>query len=185
MILEYIKSDLCRYVGKENTTLKMFLKQYFFNSGFKFSFWLRLTKSKNIIISKFANIQRRRFGEKYILDISADTEIGFGLYIGHGGCIIINPSAKIGNNVNLSQFTTVGSNHGQAATIGDNVYIGPSVCIVEDVTIGNNVKIGAGAVVTKNIPENATAAGVPAKILKISDKPNNYVNRRWECYDYT
>ncbi len=59
----------------------------------------------------------------------------------------------------------VGSNEGQAATIGDNVYIGPNVCIVEDVMIGNNCTIGAGSVVTKDIPENATAAGNPTKII--------------------
>ena len=71
-----------------------------------------------------------------------------------GGPIIVNSSAKIGNNCNLSQFTTIGSNHGKAAQIGDNVYIGPGVCIVEDVVIGNNVTIGAGSVVTKDIPRD-------------------------------
>ncbi|MGZ7455176.1 serine acetyltransferase, partial [Vibrio parahaemolyticus] len=81
--------------------------------------------------------------------------------------------------VNLSQFTTIGSNHGQAAYIGNNVYIGPNVCLIEDVNIGDNVKIGAGAVVTRDIPENSTCAGVPAKVLKVDEKPNNYINRRW------
>jgi len=103
--------------------------------------------------------------------------IGFGLYIGHGFGTIINPTAVIGNNVNLSQFTTIGSNHGKAAVIGNNTYIGPSVCIVEDVTIGSNCTIGAGAVVTHNIPPNSTAAGVPARI--ISHKVHPYVNNRW------
>ena len=87
--------------------------------------------------------------DKERIQLPRQTKVGYGLYIGHGGPVIVNPTAKIGNNVNLSQFTTIGSNRGKAATIGDNVYIGPSVCIVEDVVIGDNVTIGAGSVVTK------------------------------------
>lgn len=56
---------------------------------------------------------------------------------------MVNPTAVIGNNCNLSQFTTIGSNYDKAATIGDNVYIGPNVCILEDVHIGSQVTIGA------------------------------------------
>lgn len=181
MWIDYVKSDLCRYVGVENVNIRSFLKNYFRNSGFKFSFWLRVKKfSKNKVIKGIATLQHYRLGKKYMLDIPASTDIGYGLFIGHGKCIVINPTARIGNNVNLSQFTTIGSNHNQAATIGDNVYIGPSVCIVEDIQIDGNVKIGAGAVVTKDVPENATVAGVPAKIIKMNDEPNSYINNRWE-----
>lgn len=180
MVFTYVKSDLCRYVGKDNINIYNFSKNYIFNTGFKFTFWLRLTQSKNPLISGFAKIQRRRFATKYMLNIPSNTKIGFGLYIGHGQCIVVNPTTKIGNNVNLSQFTSIGSNHNNAATIGDNVYIGPNVCIVENVKVGNNVKIGAGAVVIKDIPENAIAAGVPARVLNISDSPNTYSHNRWE-----
>ena len=72
--------------------------------------------------------------------MSRNTKVGY--YIGHGGPIVVNPIAEIGNNCNLYQFTTIGSNHNHAAKIGDNTYIGPNVCIVEDVKIGNNVTIG-------------------------------------------
>lgn len=76
----------------------------------------------------------------------------------------------IGNNCNVSQFLSIGTNKRTPATIGDNVYIGPNVCIVEDVKIGNNVTIGAGAVVVKDIPDNATAVGVPAKVVNYNHK---------------
>lgn len=101
------------------------------------------------------------------------------MYIGHGFGIVVNSSAIIGNNCNLSQLTTIGANDGKAAVIGDNVYIGPNVCLVENVHIGNNVTIGAGAVVTKDIPDNATAAGVPAKVLNY-DNAARYINNKWE-----
>ena len=90
----------------------------------------------------------------------------------------MNASTIIGNNCNLSQFTTIGSNEGHAAIIGDNVYIGPNVCVVEDVKIGNNVTIGAGAVVTKDIPQNATAAGNYAKVLNYNN-PGRYIRNKW------
>lgn len=118
-----------------------------------------------------------RLSRKYGIQISPKTKIGYGLYIGHGIGIIINKTAEIGNNVNLSQFLNIGSNHGKAAKIGNNVYIGPSVCIVENVTIGNNVIIGAGTVVTRDIPDNTTAVGVPNKnINKIN---HDYIGNKW------
>ena len=115
---------------------------------------------------------------KRVFQIPRGTKIGYGLYIGHEGPIVVNKTAVIGNNCNLSQFTTIGSNDGAAAVIGDNVYIGPSTCIVENVHIGNNVTIGAGSVVTKDIPDNATAAGNYAKVLNYSN-PGRYVGNRF------
>ena len=66
-------------------------------------------------------------------------KLGYGLYIGHGVAIVINPGTIIGNNCNISQCLTIGTNHNTPAVIGDNVYIGPGVCIVEDVRIGNKI----------------------------------------------
>lgn len=76
----------------------------------------------------------------------------------------------------LGQFLNVGSQYGTPAIIGDNVYFGPFVSLVENVKIGNNVTIGAGAVVTKSIPDNATAAGVPVKVLNY-DNPGRFSYR--------
>lgn len=112
------------------------------------------------------------------IQIPVGTRIGYGLYIGHGGPIVVNQTATIGNNVNLSQFTTIGSNDGYAAQIGYNACIGPGVCIVENVRIGDNTTIGAGSVVTKDVPDNATAAGNYARVLNYNN-PDRYVLQRW------
>lgn len=180
-VQEYIKSDLYRYT--EVVSTRKFITNYLFNRSFCYSFWFRASKSQNRIINFIARIKLSQLTRKYGIQIPSNTNIGYGLYIGHGMAVIINATAKIGNNCNLSQFTTIGSNHGQAATIGDNVYIGPNVCIVENIKIGNNVTIGAGSVVTKDIPDNSTVAGVPAKVIS-NKKPGRYINKRWLKFNH-
>ena len=54
--------------------------------------------------------------------------------------------------------------------IGDNVYIGVGAKVLGNIRIGNNVKIGANAVVIKDVPDNATVVGVPARVVKINNK---------------
>lgn len=175
MIFDYIRSDLYRYAG--HTRCSAWLKHYFFNRGFNFCFWLRLASSHHCFAlpARLILAYKKR---KYGIYISHLTQIGYGLYIGHGGPLVVNASAILGNNVNLSQYTTIGANDTKAAVIGDNVYIGPSVCVVGHVSIGNNVTIGAGSVVTKDLPDNATAAGNYAKVLHYRD-PAKYISHRW------
>lgn len=174
-MIDYIKSDLIRYSGK--TTTLSFLKEYVGNRTYRWQVAFRLCHGKGVI--KILGVILYKLNRNRNIGIPRTTEIGYGLYIGHNGPVVVNPSAKIGNNCNLSQFTTIGSNSGKAAIIGDNVYIGPNVCIVENVEIGNNVTIGAGSVVTKDIPDNATAAGNYAKVLNYNN-PGRFVHKRWE-----
>ena len=172
---QYIKSDLYRYYGKCDAIT--FCKAYVKNKAFRFQCAYRLCNSKRVkkVIRKIVwGINQT----KKQIQIPVNTKIGYGLYLGHGGPLVINSSAIIGDNCNLSQFVTIGSNDGKAATIGNNVYIGPSVCIVENVKIGDNVTIGAGSVVTKNIPDNATAAGNYAKVINFNHK-GKYIHNKW------
>lgn len=185
---QLVLSDYYRYTGKLESSLSGKLKIILLaisarNHCFSYSFWLRLGSCKGAI-GFFAQYMHYRLSRKYGIQIPIKTKIGYGLYIGHGIGIVINPLTVIGNNCNISQFLTIGSNKGTPAIIGNNVYIGPNVCIVENVHIGNNVSIGAGAVVTKDIPNDATAASVPAKILNYNN-PGRFVGHRWEpsCKD--
>lgn len=147
------------------------------NHCFNYSFWLRLSAHKTFLYP-LARFMYSRLSRKYGIQIPPTVKIGYGLYIGHGIGIIINDSTVIGNNCNISQFLTIGSNRGTPAIIGDNVYIGPSVCIVENVRIGNNTTIGAGSVVVKDIPEGATVAGVPAKVISHKDH-SAYIHNKY------
>jgi serine O-acetyltransferase len=95
------------------------------------------------------------------IEIPRSTKVGPGLYIGHYGGITVSPVAVIGRDCNLSQNITIGvSGAGPkrgAPTIGDNVYIAPGARLFGKITIGNNVKVGANAVIHKDLPDNAIA----------------------------
>ena len=171
-----MRSDYYRYVGAKVSLIEMYFKTLV-HPSFALNFWLRLSSYKGCFYS-YCRFRLSIIAKKYGLQIYPGTKIGYGLYIGHGFGTIINPTAVIGNNVNLSQFTTIGSNEGESAVIGDNVYIGPSVCVVENITIGSNATIGAGAVVVKDVPKNSTVAGVPAKVIS-EKQPGRYVLNRW------
>ena len=169
----YIKSDLYRYTKK--TDFFSYLAEYFHNPAFRYQTKIRLCNARGII-KIYGIVMKNLFPNKNLV-IPWRTKIGYGLYIG----VIISSTAIIGNNCNLSQFTTIGSNKGKAAIIGDNVYIGPSCCIVENVHIGNNVTIGAGSIVTKDIPDNDTAAGNYARVLNYND-PARFIGNRFEQF---
>lgn len=176
-VRQLIQSDLHRYAG--TTRFRDLLQQYFFNAGFCYSFWFRVSQSDNPLWSLVGRGFKRILGRRYLIDIPSTVTIGPGLYLSHPMAIVLNPTTVIGRNCNLSQFTTIGANHGQAANIGDYVYIGPDVSLVENISIGNDATIGAGAVVVKDIPEGATAAGNPAQV--ISWKPGRrYIKHPYE-----
>ena len=84
----------------------------------------------------------------------------------------MSPDARIGRNCNINHGVTIGTTYGGkfpgTPVIGDNVYLGPGSKVIGGITIGNNVAIGANAVVTAPVPDNAVAVGVPARV--VSDK---------------
>lgn len=179
--VELARSDYYRsHGGSKKVSL---YKLWFYTikePSFAFLFWHRISSYKShsplYYISKLIH---RHYMFKYGLLIPSSTKIGYGFAIGHPLSILINHTAVIGNNVNIAHCVTIGSNHGQAAVIGDNVYIGPNVSIVENVRIGNNVTIGAGSVVVKDIPDDATAVGNPHRITSYNN-PGRFVGNRWD-----
>ena len=143
-----------------------------------FCFWFRLSQHKGWMYP-LTRFMLRRYKKRYGIMIPPRTRIGYGLSFQHSFGIIVNPSAIIGNNVTLSQMTTIGSNSDEGcAHIGDNVYVGPGVCMVDRIDIGSGSCIGAGAVVTRDIPPRSTAAGVPARVLSSEPHPE-YIRHPW------
>lgn len=173
--LQYIQSDLTRY-GIKSSLANIIKELIFGNHAFKFTFWLRMCKMRGMLFP-FYRLFYDYYKNKYGLQIPYTTKIGFGLYLGHGINIVVNHTANIGDNCNLSQGCTIGSNFDKAAIIGNNVYIGPNCCIIEQVIIGDNVTIGAGSIVVKNIEDNATVAGNPARVLSFNG-PGRFITNR-------
>lgn len=89
-----------------------------------------------------------------------------GVDIPHYHGIVIHQDTVVGSGTLIYQNVTIGGRNGETGvTIGENCVVGAGAVILGHVRIGNNVSIGANAVVLHDIPDNATAVGVPAKII--------------------
>lgn len=110
--------------------------------------------------------RRNRLGAKLGFIISAGC-FGDGLKLEHFGSVIVNPKSRIGKNCIIHGNCCIGSNGGypdDSPVIGDNVDIGQNAQVLGGITIADNVRIGAGAVVVKDVlTPGVTVVGVPGK----------------------
>ena len=94
-------------------------------------------------------------------------KIGGGIKMEHPHGSHIN-AERIGINLSIKHNVTIGMNKGKRPIIGNNVSIACGACVLGGGKIGNNVIIGANSVVIKDVPNNATVVGVPARIVKLN-----------------
>ena len=115
------------------------------------------------------------------IEIHPGAKIGKNLFIDHGMGVVIGETSEIGNNVTIYHMATLGgiapsinsNNQRQVKrhpTLGDCVVVGSGAQILGPVMIGANTKVGANAVVTKDVPENAVMVGIPAKNVGTATK---------------
>ena len=99
--------------------------------------------------------------------IGRGAEFGPGFVLVHSGGVVINGAVRGGANVVVEHQVTIGAEKGQSPVLGNDVFLGAGSKIVGPVTLGSRVKIGANAVVVTDIPDGATAVGVPARVVRI------------------
>ena len=108
------------------------------------------------------------------IEIHPKAKIGKNLFIDHGMGVVIGETSEIGNDVTIYHMVTLGGispsidsdsqrDIKRHPTLMDNVVVGSGAQILGPIIIGKNAKVGANAVVTKNVPENAVMIGIPAK----------------------
>ena len=117
------------------------------------------------------------------IEIHPGAKLGKNLFIDHGMGVVIGETSEVGNNVTIYHAVTLGGSspsidsekqrhEKRHPTIGHDVVIGSGAQIIGPVKVGNNSRIAANAVVVKDVPENATMVGIPAKAVKLDNKGN-------------
>ncbi len=106
------------------------------------------------------------------IEIHPAAQIGRGVLIDHGMGVVIGETAEVGDGCTIYQGVTLGGTGKDTGkrhpTIGKNVLIGSGAKVLGPFSVGDNARIAAGAVVLKEVPENATAVGVPARVVRVA-----------------
>lgn len=160
------KDDLSRYEGKIPHYEKRFL--------------YLLRKCQNAKKTKvFWKALFRLHCRKRNIEISCDTKIGNGLYVGHFYNVTINPETIIGEKCNIHKNVTIGQeNRGErkgTPTIGSKVYFGVNSVVVGKITIGDDVMICANAFVNFDVPSHSIVLGNPGKIIHKEGATDGYI----------
>ena len=118
------------------------------------------------------------------IEIHPNAKIGKNLFIDHGMGVVIGETAEIKDNVTIYHMVTLGGispsinsdnqrDIKRHPTLENNVVVGSGAQVLGPIRVGINAKIGANAVVTRNVPENAVMIGIPAKNINTKLEPDN------------
>lgn len=171
-MFKQLKEELDSFMERDPAARSR-LEVYFLYSGFKAvrayrrAHWFYEHNMKFI-----ARYLSQRARHKTGIEIHPGATIGKGLFIDHGMGVVIGETTVIGDNCTLYQGVTLGGtgkDHGKRhPTLGDNVMVGSGAKVLGPFRVGNNARVAAGAVVLDEVPDNATAVGVPARVVRLN-----------------
>ena len=167
-----LKADLQRWVipsfiaAPDEITPLMVLRLWIRYKQVRALFWFRLAGfARARRVPLLTGIALRWMYSAYGFEIEPGGRIAGGLYVAHTNGTVIN-AEEIGRNCSIISNVTIGLHKGhERPRIGNDVFIGAGARVLGDITIGDGARIGANAVVLKDVPAGATAVGVPARIL--------------------
>lgn len=117
----------------------------------------------------FAHYLQSRSSQVFQVDINPAARIGRGIMLDHATGFVVGETAVIGNNVSILQDVTLGgtgkAEEDRHPKISDGVLIGAGAIVLGNIRVGECARVGAGAVVVKEVPPHVTVAGVPARII--------------------
>ncbi len=174
MILNYIKKEI-ENIRKNDPAIKSNLEAILYPS-FKAIIYYKIAHhffiKKHYFIARYISERAKR---KTGIEIHPGATLGENIFIDHGNGVVIGETAELKNNITIYQGVTLGGTGKDTGkrhpTILDNVTIGAGAKVLGPITIGKNVKIGANAVILKDVEENKTIVGIPGKIVE--KKSNN------------
>ena len=170
-MLETIKTDLNTVLEKDpaaRNRAEVFLTYSGFHAicMYRFAHFLYLHNYKLCarIVSQFSRFLTG-------IEIHPAAKIGNGVFIDHGAGVVIGETAEIGNDCTIYQGVTLGGTGKDKGkrhpTLKNGVMVAAGAKILGPFTVGKHAKIGAGSVVLKEVPDNATVVGVPGRVVRI------------------
>ncbi len=180
-MFETMKSDLQAVMDRDPAARNK-LEVFLLYSGYKAvrshrrASWFLKHNMK--FIARFIS-QRSR--HKTGIEIHPGAQIGKGLFIDHGMGVVIGETTVIGDNCTIYQNVTLGGTGKDVGkrhpTLGNNVLVGSGAKVLGPFAVGDNARIAAGAVVLSSVPANATAVGVPARIVRLNGIRNENLDQ--------
>ena len=145
----------------------------------------RLYKKRHFFLARMISQWGRGFTG---IEIHPGATIGRGLFIDHGAGVVIGETAEVGDNVTIYHGVTLGGTGKDEGkrhpTVCDNVLLGTGCKVLGPITIGANSRVGANSVVLQCIPANATAIGIPARVVRINGNKVQHESEALNQRDY-
>lgn len=182
-MIEAAKADIMAVLDRDPACTRL-IEPFLYFKGFhaiqvhRLAHWLWHHGEKD-----FALYLQSRSSEVFQTDIHPGAKFGMGIFLDHATGLVVGETASVGDNVSMLHHVTLGGSGKQSGDrhpkIRAGVVIGAGAAILGNIVVGEHARVAAGSVVLKEVPDHATVAGVPAKVVRIldSDEPSRSMNQ--------